>query len=286
MVCGCDGLRASCVFLVGLVIGCSCSGVSSAGDGPLPTLAGLPKTPTASLAAESTINRPPVRAGVTRLAQFDIDVALPPDATVYESSGSAYLLWSGCSVSVISTLRPVASKLKGPRVVRRVGALELACVAGPWARNAMDPQTPPDAKCLAICDRMTPVPRSTAEERYPTVPPVIEIEHRGGFAPREEGTLVWSDGTVQYSGPSCKAWRGRRGTLAPERVAALLSAAERGGFFAYHRDDSKNCVDSGYGTITIRKGSLRNSLRFDDCDSAGLSKFVSDLQQAIGRNPC
>src|SRR5262245_565410 len=157
MACGCDGLRAACVLLVGWVIGCSGNGeslpsqipVGSAGAPPLPTLADLPKTPTAALAAEPTIDRPPVRAGEKRLAQFDIDLALPPDATVYESSGMAALSWSGCSVLVASTQRPEPPKLEGaPRVVRRVGTLELACVAGPWAPNAAGPWTPADPKCL------------------------------------------------------------------------------------------------------------------------------------------
>jgi hypothetical protein len=76
---------------------------------------------------------------------------------------------------------------------------------------------------------MTPLPGSRAEERELTDPPVIQIERRGGLAYREESTLVWSDGTVQYYGSHCRTLRGPRATLAPERVAALLAAIERGG---------------------------------------------------------
>src|SRR4051812_45631403 len=83
-----------------------------------------------------------------------------------------------------TSMRPQPQLQGGPRVVRPVGTFELACVAGPWAGNAMDPLVPPDPKCLAICDHMTAVPGSTAEERYPTSPPVIETERQGGLAYR------------------------------------------------------------------------------------------------------
>jgi hypothetical protein len=275
------------VLLMASVIACSCNAVFSSVDGPVPTLADLPKAAAGAVAVERTIDRPPVRAGETRIAQFDIDVALPSDATVYERSGVADLLWSGCWVQITPTLTPEVPQLEGgPRVVRRVGTFELACTAGPWARNAADPRTPPDRKCLAICDHLTPVPRSTAQEPYPTDPPVIEIEYRGGFDGLEEDTLVWSDGTVQYSGSSCKTWRGSRATLAPARVAELLAAVERGGFFNYHRDDSAGCSDAIYGAVTVRSGGLRNSLRFNQCDRSGLSTLVGNLQHEIGNNPC
>lgn len=273
-------------LLVSITAG-ACSNRGLADCASPPTLADLPKAPGASLAAERTTTRPPVKAGDTRIAQFDIDVALPADAVVYQNFGSASILWSGCYVDVRpALLRPQPQLQGGPRVVRRVGTFELACVAGPWARNAMDPQVPPDPKCLAICDHMTAVPGSTAEERYPTDPPVIESERQGGLFYRYEGMLVWRDGTVQYHGSKCRTWRGRRATLAPARVAAVLAAVEHGGFFAYHRNDARSCSDAIYGTVTVRGAAGQNSLDVNECDRSGLSTFVHELEQAIGSNPC
>src|SRR4051812_43946468 len=99
-------VRTAYVLLIGSVIACSRSAVFSSIDGSVPSLADLPKAPAAALAAERTIDRPPVSAGDTRIAQFDVDVALPSDASVHESSGRAYLSWSGCSVMITPTLRP------------------------------------------------------------------------------------------------------------------------------------------------------------------------------------
>ncbi len=82
---------------------------------------------------------------------------------------------------------------------------------------------------------------------------MIQIEAQGGFAYMEGSTLVWSDGTVQYYGSHCRTLRGRRATLAPARVAALLAAIGRGSFF-HHRNDVIHCSDADaiHGTVTVR----------------------------------
>ena len=273
--------------LVLSVMTCSCSGLEFAERTSPPTLADLPRAPAARLEAERAIDRPPVKVGETRIAQFDVDVALPANATVYQSVGRAYVSWPRCSVEVIPWLKKRTPQPPGgPLVGRRVGTLELACVAGRWSDNAMHPSHAPDPRCLTICDHMTPVPGSTAEDRYPTDLPVIEIERQGGLFYREEATLVWSDGTVQYSGSKCRTWRGRRATLAPERVAALLAAVEHSGFFTYHPVVTMACSDAIYGTVTVRGAGRRTSLDFSQCDGTGLPAFVGDLQRAIGNNPC
>jgi hypothetical protein len=166
------------------------------------------------------------------------------------------------------------------------GGFELTCGPTPFERGGMDPRTPPDPACLRICDRMTSLAGSTVAELERTDPPVIEIELQGGFAYIEGSTRVWSDGTVRYHGSHCRTLQGRRATLAPARVAELLAAIERGGFFDDHGNDAIQCSDAIHGTVAVRGAGKSNSLAFNDCSDTALSTFVGDLQKAIGTNPC
>ena len=270
------------IFLM-VCVACSCR------EAPPPVLDDLPAAPAAVLEGERTVARPPVKDGEVRLTALDIDMPLPPDASVRRDSAGAFLNWTGCAVYVsVAGHAPSPELLHGPRVTRHVGTFDIECVAGPWARNAADPLLAPDARCLAVCDRMRPVPGGTAEEQYPTDPPVIELEASGGFGGRHRGTLVWRDGTTQFYGSGCPAWRGRRATLPAARVEALLRSLDGGGFFAYHHDASKwpHCSDAIHETITARLGDKHNSISFEECSRRELALFAQRLDQAIGRNPC
>lgn len=232
--------------------------------------------------------RPPAAESVHRLTQFDVDLELRNDTSIYYSTASASLNWPGCWVEVAVAGRPMSDLLAtAPRVARRVGTLDLVCVSGPWAGNAMDKPRPPDPKCLEICDHMRPSPDGTAEDRYPAEPPVIELEMYGGMGGGRGGARVWSDGTIQFFGSRCPAWRGRR-VAVPAKVATdLVQALDHRGFFTHPPANGPlGCTDAIFVKLTARDRDRRSSIESDECRSPELGRLAEDLQRALGPNPC
>ena len=248
---------------------------------PPPALLNPPPPPPAP-AVQRAHATPPIAPGERRLGQLDIDLAAPPDTTILSLPGGASLTWNGCAIAI--NAHPLTGE---PRTHHRVGTFDVDCVTQPLERDMKGNETKPSSPtCLAVCEHMHAVPGSTAEEHYPTEPPVLELEVMGPFS-GTTGERLWRDGTVQYYGPACAVWRGARGQLPRANVEQLLGGLDAGGFFTYvESDDGGRCSDAAIIRITVRDGVREHTLMFDSCSREELSAFAVQLFNSLGENPC
>jgi hypothetical protein len=147
-----------------------------------------------------------------------------------------------------------------------------------------------DRACLeARCATLRPVPGGSALEPYPTEAPMVELATAGGFADIDHGGVaIYADGTVQYFGPACPRWRGRRGQLAAPAMAALLAAVDRSGFATLAEDARQemvrlmDCSDDAFTTVTARGLS-----RTVGCQRVqAIDDAAAAIRAAVFPNPC
>lgn len=194
-----------------------------------------------------------------RLDYFDLELCV--DKTMRYSGGGELMLLSGfasCQQVMISDW-----PLSGGKDTRRVGTVDVSC----------SPRDTP--ACAALCDSLRPTPNSTATASFPEGLPVIRSISMGGLGGDEGTTKIWRDGTVVFSGNSCRKLRGARAKISPEKVTELLA---RLAFEARFGEDNRpNCDDCGYTRVVMHVGS-------DVVEVYGRApKLISD---AVGPNPC
>jgi hypothetical protein len=231
----------------------------------------LPPGPTVDLLPAATSTLPQVRKDHVRIDRYDVDVETRANMKVDDVLSHVLLRWPGCSVVLTAS----------PYEHDRVGTLPLGC-------RLSSPSDSPE--CLAICQTIEPIAGSTATELYPTDEPVISVGLYGGFFGHDDGASVWADGTVQFHGPGCAKWRSRRGKLAPERVASLVDALDRGGVFEYQDPGESFCSDAFEVSVIARAGNRRAVVDEADCGELrghGLpfAAYVF-VWSVLGPNPC
>ncbi len=238
-----------------------------------PRIVAPPKAPPPVIEPARAIALPPVAPGHVRLAVLDVDVAVPDGATTIHYHNVSEVRWASCRVEIEPTW-----DAKQPR---KVGTLVLEC-------RAKLPE------CAAACDTLTAVPGGTANDPYPSEPPAIELGEGGGNTGEiGEIAYVWMDGTVQFTGEKCERWRGRRGKLPPERVAALVDALDRGGVFRYQppgSDEFNPCADVSGTWLSVRahgkQVELATGLVCDKEDPPIIGDSIAAVRSVLGDNPC
>ncbi len=215
---------------------------------------------------DRTYPRVPLAAGVIRYEAYDVEL----DA-------------EGCKPGVRHPQPlPGLSPGIGPRVVvfaRTVGTMRLVCGGAATDRACIE----------AACATLRAVPGGTTDDAFPLEDPVASIASPGGFADANyAGVDVFSDGSVQYHGPHCPRWRGRRGMLTPAARDALFAALTASGIETMtesSRDEMirlSKCADDGH-TAIIWKGKTR----FLGCSAApAIEAAVGAFSDALLPNPC
>lgn len=124
---------------------------------------------------------------------------------------------------------------------------------------------------------------ATTVNSHPTDEPVIEVLLTGGFVSHHEGAVVWADGTVQFSGEQCT----RRGKLEPARVATLIDALDRGGFFKPRPSEQRACCDAFDVEVAVRNKGRRATTDATLCGNETVTSQAYDLVWTVlGPNPC
>jgi hypothetical protein len=228
----------------------------------LRTASGGAARPTSVGLAPSTL--PPVAPGYVRVEAFGVDVPAPADADYLPLYDWAKLTWPGCEMSLTNGARDPGAIV--------VGTLRLSCGGG--------------RGCGDACQHIRPVPGGRATEPYPTEPALIELTtYDGDNGSGSENILIWRDGTVQFDGPGCGYWRGRRGKLPAARVAELVDVLERGGFFDHEvvKVHAEGEDEHMGGWLAVRDHVLQwNGATMDELLFAARDR----VYQAVGRNPC
>jgi hypothetical protein len=227
----------------------------------------------ASAHADLASGAPPVPRGFVRLESFGIDAPVPAEYPL-EIGELANIDWDGprgrCKMQI-----SIAHGDEGDR--RLVGTLPIRC-------NVFGED------CGKPCDGLRAVRGGPASEPYPTEPPRVEIDSAfGDRSSDQSGVLLFSDGTVQFHGATCRGYRGRRGKVPAARVAALVDALTKTGVFDHHpprerptRGECEHAITHVY----LRSATLRNTLSFN-CDPDEKTRAVLSLiKQVSGPNPC
>lgn len=214
---------------------------------------------------------PAPAAGYFRFPYFDLDVKLRDVAHAELRGNNAVTFDRGCLLVIDPSLNNAPP---------RIGTLALRC--GTSGRDRHD-----HVRCEPSCKTLVAVPGSTAVEPYPPGWPVLELHARPTNGDRiSRGAYVWSDGTVQFFGPTCTRWRGRRGTLAPERVKEIVAALERTGVLGTLR--SRSCDEGTYAEIVVRARGEDIPPYFFACtpDGSPMPREITSVAAALGPNPC
>jgi hypothetical protein len=229
---------------------------------PTPVLAPLPALP-------------PPAPGYFRIAYLDLDVKLA-ESTHPASASHGHVIYGGnCILSVYAELQPTGTDFD-----LDVGTLHTECMD---ENNHGRPDRP--NTCGAPCKTLTAVPGGTATDPYPHDPPVLELYFSSDFGDfLSSGAHVWSDGTVQFYGPACTRWRGRRGTLTPARVAAILTAVERPGTLVTKEPDGR-CDEATSARLLVRS---HGDHFFHACipPQGKPPETIAIAVAALGPNPC
>ena len=123
---------------------------------------------------------------------------------------------------------------------------------------------------------------SQAASPFPTEPPALVAWRGGGETPRTEISLrIWADGTVRFT---C----GKRGTLPPERVAAMLETFNRLGWTTGAPpppvEQDPACITSSVqivrGGQTYRRNSPCSATISDEADA------IAFVRSVVGVDPC
>lgn len=215
---------------------------------------------------------PAPAAGYFRFPYYDLDVKLRDVAHAELHGRNAVTFDHGCTL-VVDAYHDAPL---------RIGTLEVQCQA---AGRDRDDRVRSD--CEPSCKTLVAVPGSTAVEPYPPGPPVLELHSRPTNGDRiSRGAYVWSDGTVQFFGPTCARWRGRRGTLAPERVKEIVAALERTGVLGTL--PSRSCDEGTYAKIVVRAHGEDIPPYSFACtpDGSPMPREITSVAAALGPNPC
>jgi hypothetical protein len=220
---------------------------------------------------------PPAPVGFIRIEWLGIDVQSPHEgAWEYATDiDSASISWAGEHGSCEQRLAVDTRESPDRRIV---GTLPLTChVDGEG--------------CGSRCGEIRPIRGGPAEEPYSTESPAIEIQSAWSDRARDRsGLLVWRDGTVQFYGPECSGYRGRRGQLSVERVRALIDALERGGLLTHQvarRKERRDPMCEHAVTLLTIRAATRNNSIVSTCEPDELTRSALSLvDQVVGRNPC
>ncbi|MBL8620922.1 MAG: hypothetical protein JNK64_06445 [Myxococcales bacterium] len=224
--------------------------------------------PTAALTVEParTYALPAPAPGFARIAAYDVDIqegACKPMVTVLRAYEGLY----------------AAMLAEQWKVEVTVGTLRLRCGGDPK-----------DQACLAaLCATLRPVPGGSALEPYPTEAPTLELATAGGFAGFDQGgVVIYADGTVQYFGPACARWRGRRGQLTAPAMAALMATVDQSGFATLAESPKEemvrllDCSDDVYASVSVR-----GTTRTVGCTRVkAIDDVAAAIRAAVFPNPC
>lgn len=217
---------------------------------------------------------PAPAAGYFRFTYFDLDIKLRDAARAELHGNNGVTFDRGCMLVVDPVLHD------GPP---RVGTLAYRCNA-----SGRDRHDRARSDCEAACKTLTAVPGGTALEPYPPGPPVLELFSRPTNGDRiSRGAHVWSDGTVQFFGPTCTRWRGRRATLAPVRVNEIVTALERTSVLGSARTSS--CDEGTFAKLVVRAhGEDHQPPHVSACvpDGSPMPRAITSVAAALGPNPC
>ena len=215
---------------------------------------------------------PAPAAGYVRFPYYDVDVEVR-DAPHAELHGhNAVLFDRGCTL-VVDAYHDAPL---------RIGTLELRCQAAGRDQNHRV-----RSDCDPACKTLIAVPGSTAVEPYPPGHPVLELYASPLDGDRiARGAYVWSDGTVQFFGPTCTRWRGRRGSLPPARVIEIVTALERTG--ALRSPPARSCNEATFAKLVVRAHGEDQPPHSTACMPAGspMPREIASVAAALGPNPC
>jgi hypothetical protein len=235
---------------------------------------------------------PPVEAGWQRIDALDVDLKV--GACEPGVSGRSPRIW-GFGFGAAKDATPArteelpdgtvkvfeAQGRSEVQVDRKVANLAIECRG--FAEG------PDEVACLIdACKSVRAVPGGSAEEVWPDGEPVIWTATSGGIVDLDRGGAgIYADGTVQFFGPKCKRWRGRRGALDAAALGRLLDEIDQGGAFA--KDGTvgapvSDCSDDVYTNIFV-KGEHRIRTGCGP-NPAGLEAADARISEALGPNPC
>ncbi len=147
----------------------------------------------------------------------------------------------------------------------------------------------------AEAGHVTLEPAAAPARPDPSEPPVITYSRGGGANGRQLGAIrVWSDGTVRFAGPDCP--NGRRGSISPARVTAVLDQLEAAGLLVVEdlelhkmgkkRDACCDCVSTG---VAATRGVKTMHLVDQGCGTTadkGLDEALKIINRTFRPNPC
>jgi hypothetical protein len=223
----------------------------------------LPRGSSPDIAPEPTDNLPPPAAGFARIPFYDVDVKVP-DAEHAKATGMA-LTAKGCTVQLRASYDVSGT---------HVGTLPVTC----------------ESTCPNACESLVAVKGGTAADAYPTDPPMLEVGTGGGVTGGDHGgAFVWADGTVQFHGPKCAKWRGRKAKLPARRVAQVVAVLQQGGVMTYKPAGVRDCKDAFASWVVVRANGQTARVGYEDCGQPGdplPREAVSTANAALGDNPC